>query len=291
MSIQELNLIKEYILEFIKSKLIVKVNSYIPIEYLTKKLLQFLVDKDININENINISDLNLYPNLNLNLYQIIDLDLDLDQDRDRDQIDEIDRNIDLNIYPIIISLLSQHFEFQHYKSIFFNKEFVCFHIDWKPKDPFTTLDTIKLKNEVIDLIVELNNLKVKANEIMDLELNKVQNLKKKDKILAIKKIKNTLDIGIENILERFIDTFLEYSKDSNKLLYFPKLYLQDILDDFKTYIGLNICNFKFAKDFKKIIFIKYPEIKIKLYKNRTYYKGLLYKIDLYIVNIFNIYV
>jgi hypothetical protein len=235
MSIQSENLIKESILDFMESELIAKVNSYIPTLDLINELIIFLSDKKINKKKN------------------------------------------QIKIY--IIPLLSQHFGFQDYKSLFFKGKRVYFDIAWKYKDSFTTLDTIVLKNEVIDLRVELNEIrnlqlnelndfKLKLNE-MNLQLDKI-----KDKSLEIKKINNTNNtLDIDNNLEIFIDRFIEYSKDSNTIL-----YLQDILENFKNYTSLNISNDKFSKDFKKIIFIKYPEIEAKRHNNKKYYKGLIYK-------------
>ena len=245
MSIHDENLIKEYILDFIESELIEKVNSYIPTVDLINELLILLSKKAINKNKN------------------------------------------QIKIY--IIPLLSQHFEFQDYKSIFFKGKRVYFNIAWKYKDSFTSLDTIELKNEVNDLRVELNDLKVKLNETMNLQLNELNDLKVKlneitnlqlnkvkikDKSLEIKKINNTNNIlDIDNNMGVFIDTFFEYSKDSHKII-----YLQEILENFKNYTGLNISNDKFSKDFKGIIFNKYPEIEAKRHNNKKYYKGLIYK-------------
>lgn len=172
-----------------------------------------------------------------------------------------------------IRSILSEDYNLEGFKSQFYKgtRVYVGFRFKSKEANIYMGLDyfiyklnDLELKvNELYELKIKFNQLEIKFNDLKDLEM----------KVNLPQEIINNKRKIENNSIDEFIDKFLEYSDTSSEIL-----YLQTIIESYTNYVGYDIHVNDFAKKFKHIINLKYPNIESKRHDNKKCYKYLILK-------------
>lgn len=145
-----------------------------------------------------------------------------------------------------------------------------------------TVNDYHSLKNEIKLLEGNVNHIISHYLEIVTSYRNIISKLETKvymleEKLQLDNFIINSLNLSQEKdntyTLSSFCLDFIEYSEDSKSIL-----YSNTIIADYKNYTNSSINDNLLSQILNKTLIEIYPNILLKFYNDKLYYKGLIYK-------------